>query len=536
MKHFKTLLLAFMLLATSSAMAEVNIIPKPTKVVEGTGTFRLTDGQTIGFNNVAIKDAAYYLRRILTRATGYNKIKVRQGQGQISLVMQTPRNDKDESYTLSVTGKKVTIKAKSYRGIVNGIASLRQLLPDEIEKREVATGVDWTVPAVEIYDKPAYHWRGLMLDPSRHFYSVEETERFLDHMALYKYNKFHWHLIDGVGWRIQINKYPLLTEKGAWREFRPDIDIACQNRAKAENNPTLQIPEKYCKTVDGKKLYGGFYTQDDIREVVRFAAVRGIDVIPEIDMPGHNWVTTQCYPWLSCSNDGEDPLCLGKESTLEFCKNVYAEIFKLFPYEYAHIGGDEVNRDHWTKCPDCQRRIKDEGLKDVAELQAWFTKYMERYFNQHGRKLMGWDEILEGGLSKTATVYWWRGDHADVAQKSTNMGNEVVVCPTTYCYFDYGQDNNTIKRIYTSDVIPADLNEKQLKLIKGIQSNIWGEFIPTEARMQFMAFPRALAMVEKAWTPKQEQNWDDFLKRMKAQLPRLQAAGINYRPLETTQP
>ena len=191
-----------MLLATSSAMAEVNIIPKPTKVVEGTGTFRLTDGQTIGFNNAAIKDAAYYLRRILTRATGYNKIKVRQGQGQISLVMQTPRNDKDESYTLSVTGKKVTIKAKSYRGIVNGIASLRQLLPDEIEKREVATGVDWTVPAVEIYDKPAYHWRGLMLDPSRHFYSVEETERFLDHMALYKYNKFHWHLIDGVGWRI----------------------------------------------------------------------------------------------------------------------------------------------------------------------------------------------------------------------------------------------------------------------------------------------------------------------------------------------
>ena len=536
MKHFTKLLLALALLPCTSAIADVNIIPLPTKVTEGTGTFRLTDGQTIGISDASLNNVGYYLRRILTRATGYSKIKVRNGQGQISLVLQTPKNEKDESYTLSVTNKKVTIKAKSYRGVINGIASLRQLLPKEIEKHDVAQGVDWTVPVVEIYDKPAYHWRGLMLDPSRHFYSIEETERFIDHMALYKFNKFHWHLIDGVGWRIQINKYPLLTEKGAWREFRADIDEGCINRAKAENNPTLQIPEKYCKNVDGKKLYGGFYTQDEIREVVRFAATRGIDVIPEIDMPGHNWTTTQCYPWLSCGNDGNDPLCLGKETTLEFCKNIYSEIFKLFPYEYVHIGGDEVNRDRWNTCTDCQKRIKDENLKDITELQAWFTKYMEKFFNQNGRKLMGWDEILEGGLSKTATVYWWRGDHADVAQKSTNMGNEVVVCPTTYCYFDYGQDNNTIKRIYTNDVIPADLNADQLKLIKGIQSNVWGEYIPTEARMQFMVFPRALAMVEKAWTPKQQQNWENFEKRMKGQLSRLQAAGINYRPLETTQP
>ena len=270
--------------------------------------------------------------------------------------------------------------------------------------------------------------------------------------------------------------------------------------------------------------------------MVRYAAIRGIDVIPEIDMPGHFWCGTQAYPLLSCGQDGNDPLCLGKDLTLEFCRNVWEEVFQLFPYEYAHIGGDEVDRSRWAKCPDCQRRIKALGLQGVEELQAWFTKDMEKFFNAHGRKLMGWDEILEGGVSRTATVFWWRGAHADVAQKSTEMGNEVVICPTTYCYFDYGQDDNTLKHIYTSDVIPADLTPKQLKLVKGIQSNAWGEFIPTVGRMQFMVFPRALAMVEKAWTPNEQQNWDNFSQRLQAHLHRLQAAGINYRPLQTTQP
>ena len=535
-KSLLTCLLTAFILSCSNLRAEVNIIPRPTQIIEGSGEFVLQDEQTISFNHPSISKAGGYLQRILTRATGFN-IPVKKGtKGQIKLILSKSTPTEDASYRLKVTQNDVTIEAASYRGIINGIASLRQLLPDAIEKRSIVSGVRWNVPVVEIKDKPAYHWRGLMLDPSRHFYSVEETERFLDHMALYKFNKFHWHLTDGVGWRIEIKQYPELTRKGAWREFRADIDEACMNRAKNENNPTLLIPEKYCRTENGKTLYGGFYTQDDIREVLYFASVRGIDIIPEIDMPGHNWITTQCYPWLSCGNDGNDPLCLGKETTLEFCRNVYKEIFDLFPYEYVHIGGDEVDRNRWNNCADCQKRIKEKNLKDVTELQAWFTKYMEKYFNQHGRKLMGWDEILEGGVSKTATVYWWRGDHADVAQKSTNMGNEVVICPTTFCYFDYGQDNNTVERIYRGDIIPADLNAQQLKLVKGIQSNIWGEFIPTEARMQFMVFPRALAMIEKTWTPKEAQDWDNFRLRMQGQLSRLKAAGINYRPLETNQP
>lgn len=529
-------LCAVLLLAATCVQASVNIIPKPTLVKEGKGSFLVTDGMNIGVNDPALADAADYLKQMIARATGFQDLAVRRGEGHISLLLQPAADPEDESYTLTVSSTRITIKAGTYRGVVNGISTLRQLLPDEIESREPVKGIRWTVPVVQVQDKPAYHWRGLMLDPSRHFYSVEETEQFLDHMALYKYNKFHWHLTDGVAWRLQINRYPLLTQRGAWREFRQDIDINCENRAKSENNPTLLIPQKYCREENGRKLYGGFYTQDDVRRVVRYAAIRGIDVIPEIDMPGHFWCGTQAYPLLSCGQDGNDPLCLGKDLTLEFCRNVWEEVFQLFPYEYAHIGGDEVDRSRWTKCPDCQRRIKALGLQGVEELQAWFTKDMEKFFNAHGRKLMGWDEILEGGVSRTATVYWWRGDHADVAQKSTEMGNEVVICPTTYCYFDYGQDDNTLKRIYTSDVIPADLTPKQLKLVKGIQSNAWGEFIPTVGRMQFMVFPRALAMVEKAWTPNEQQNWDNFSQRLQAHLQRLQAAGINYRPLQTTQP
>lgn len=529
-------LCAVLLLAATCVQASVNIIPKPTLVKEGKGSFLVTDGMNIGVNDPALADAADYLKQMIARATGFQDLAVRRGEGHISLLLQSAANPEDESYTLTVSSTRITIKAGTYRGVVNGISTLRQLLPDEIESREPVKGIRWTVPVVQVQDKPAYHWRGLMLDPSRHFYSVEETEQFLDHMALYKYNKFHWHLTDGVAWRLQINRYPLLTQRGAWREFRQDIDINCENRAKSENNPTLLIPQKYCREENGRRLYGGFYTQDDVRRVVRYAAIRGIDVIPEIDMPGHFWCGTQAYPLLSCGQDGNDPLCLGKDLTLEFCRNVWEEVFQLFPYEYAHIGGDEVDRSRWAKCPDCQRRIKALGLQGVEELQAWFTKDMEKFFNAHGRKLMGWDEILEGGVSRTATVYWWRGDHADVAQKSTEMGNEVVICPTTYCYFDYGQDDNTLKRIYTSDVIPADLTPKQLKLVKGIQSNAWGEFIPTVGRMQFMVFPRALAMVEKAWTPNEQQNWDNFSQRLQVHLHRLQAAGINYRPLQTTQP
>ena len=527
MKKSILCLAACLLVTITTASAALNIIPRPTSVTELEGTFLLRDGLTIGYNDASLAPAATYLQEMLSRATGLRIRTGKKGKIQLSLTGTAASAD-DESYTLNASRKGITILSASYRGIINGIATLRQLLPDEIESLTRVEGVAWSVPAVNIQDSPNFHWRGLMLDPVRHFYSVEETKQLLDQMALYKLNKFHWHLSDNEGFRIQIKAYPELTgDTVAWRFFNGH-DRECLNRAAKENNPDMLIPRKFLKEVPGfGELYGGYYTQDEIRDVVQYAAIRGIDIIPEIDMPGHNGAACYCYRWLSCTQDGREPLCLGRQSTIDFAERVYDEIFQLFPYEYVSIGGDEVNRRRWSECEECQKRIQDEGLKDVSELQAWFTKRMERYFNAHGRRILGWDEILEGGLSKTATVHWWRGDHPDVTQRATAMGNEVVLCPFTFLYFDYAQDDNTLRHIYDGDIVPTDLTPQQLQLIKGMQGNIWCERIPSVARLQWMVFPRALALAEKAWTPRSAQQWT---------LQRLEAMGIQYRPLQTNRP
>ena len=540
MKQRISLWFACLFMGAITVFAEVNIIPKPTSVTMREGGFLLKDGINIGYSDVSLQPAANYLQEILTRATGL-QIKVKQGKGRIQLTL-TPSSQEneealDESYELVSDKRGILITAHSYRGIVNGIATLRQLLPNEIESKTRVEGVVWWVPAVLVQDSPNFHWRGLMLDPVRHFYSVEETKQLLDDMALYKLNKFHWHLSDNEGFRMEVKAYPGLTsDTVAWRRFNYH-DRKCLDRASKENNPTLLLPWKFFKDVEGYgELYGGYYTQEEIRDVVEYAAIRGIDIIPEIDMPGHNSAACYCYKWLSCTQDGREPLCLGRNTTIEFAEKVYEEVFKLFPYEYVSIGGDEVNRRRWSECPECQKRIEAEGLKDVSELQAWFTKHMERYFNAHGKRILGWDEILEGGLSKTATVHWWRGDHTDVVQRSTAMGNEVVCCPTSFLYFDYAQDDNTLRKVYDGDIVPTDLTPQQLNLVKGMQANIWCEYIPTVARMQWMVFPRALALAEKAWTPRNEQQWDDFLPRLRHHLLRLDAMGIQYRPLYTSRP
>ena len=523
-----------LLVGTVMAFGKVSVIPKPTSLTEREGSFLLKDGLTIGYNDASLAPAATYLQEMLTRATGL-RIKTKVGKGKIQLNLINP-DETDENYTLDADRKGVRIAASSYRGIINGIATLRQLMPNEIESKTRVDGVTWCVQAVHVEDGPNFHWRGLMLDPVRHFYSVEETKQLLDDMALYKLNKFHWHLTDNEGFRMEVKAYPALTaDTAAWRSFNYH-DRKCIERAGKENNPTLLLPWKYFKNVNGKEVYGGYYTQEEIRDVVAYAAVRGIDIIPELDMPGHNGASCHCYPWLSCTQDGKEPLCLGRNTTIEFAEKVYDEVFKLFPYEYVSIGGDEVNRRRWSECAECQQRIQREGLRDVSELQSWFTKRMEKYFNAHGRRILGWDEILEGGLSKTATVHWWRGDHPDVTQRATSMGNEVVLCPFTFLYFDYAQDDNTLRKIYDGDIVPTDLTPEQLKLIKGMQANIWGEWIPTVARMHWQVFPRALALAEKAWTPRGEQNWDDFLSRLQYHLSRLDAMGIQYRPLQTTHP
>ena len=533
MKHF-ILSAALMLLMPSFAFAEVNIIPQPTRITENTGSYILKPNASIAYNDKSLLPAAEYLGEKLRPATGYDLPIAKGKKADIVLTLNTKCEAGAEGYKLTATTDGIVIEAADYRGIVHGIATLRQLLPSQIEHTTLQPYVTWIVPAVEIKDTPNFEWRGIMLDPVRHFFSIEETKRLLDVMALYKFSKFHWHLIDSQGWRIEIKQYPLLTDKGAWRDPEKEHwDRRCNEIAKNDNNTRMKVPMQADRTrMSGSVLeYGGYYTQDEVRDIVEYALVRGIDIVPEFDVPGHSYAETQCYPWLSCNDDGRDPICVGKETSLEFCRNVYKELFDLFPYEYVEIGGDEVNRSAWKKCDKCQQRIKDLGLKDEAELQSWFTCTMEKFFNDNGKKLIGWDEILEGGVSKSATVNWWRGDHTDVVQRSTEGGNEVILCPFTFCYFDYAQDNNTLKNLYTGDIVPTDLSAKQLTLIKGMQGNIWCERIPTEAQMQYMVFPRALALAEKAWTKNSQQKWDGFYFRLLKHVDRLKTMGIDQRPL-----
>ena len=371
MKTCKVLFLSLMVLMPLSVMAEVNIIPLPTRTTEKVGSFILKPNATIAYNHKSLLPAAEYLREKLRPATGYD-LPLRKGKkADIVLCLNTKCEVGAEGYKLTATTNGVVIEAAAYKGIVHGIATLRQLLPCQVEAMTLQPYVTWMIPAVEIEDTPSFEWRGIMLDPVRHFFTVEETKRLLDVMALYKFSKFHWHLIDSQAWRIEIKHYPLLTDRGAWRDPEKEHwDVRCNKIKEETGNPRMAVPMTSNRTRlhDDVLEYGGYYSQDEVRELINYAAVRGIDIVPEFDVPGHSYAETQCYPWLSCNDDGRDPICVGKETSLEFCRNVYQEFFHLFPYEYVEIGGDEVNRSAWKECPNCQQRIKDLGLKNEAEL------------------------------------------------------------------------------------------------------------------------------------------------------------------------
>ncbi len=517
------------LASCSSPQTEpVVIIPQPHSITTTDGAFVIDSSTEIGFSDPSLAAAANYLAGILNRNTSLG-VKTVGGAGDISLELDTTMEP--NGYTLVAEGSSVKIKGADYNGVINGISSLRQLLPWQIDSKEDAKNIKtWAIPTLTINDAPKYQWRGLMLDVSRHFYSKEEIKELLDLMALYKLNKFHWHLTDDQGWRVEIKKYPLLTENGAWREFN-NHDKGCIESAGKDHNPDMALPKDKLKQVDGKTLYGGFYTQDDIREIVAYGLERGIDIMPEIDMPGHFLVAMENYDDVSCFGETgwgamfSSPVCPGKESALEFCKNIYAEIFELFPYEYVHLGADEVEKTNWERCPDCQARIKEYDLKDEHELQSWFVKYMEKFFNENGKKLVGWDEILEGGLSETATITWWRNWVPNSVPDATAQGNEAILSPNVWFYFDYAQDNNTLQKLYEVELL-KDLPSEQQKLIKGVQGNVWCEWIPSRERMHYMVFPRALGVAEQGWGA--TGTWDDFKSRVYAQNPRLDALDVTY--------
>lgn len=508
------------------------IIPQPVSLIKGNGDYVLQDKITIGYNNNSLKDAADYIASIFRPSTG---LKLRIQKRSSDIMLSIDKSIVPSGYNLQVTTLGIAIKGGDYRGVVNGLQTLRQLLPYQVESKQKITSVIWKVPICNITDYPHFEYRGLMLDVSRHFYTKQEVKEVLDFMALYKMNKFHWHLTDDQGWRIEIKRYPKLTQNGAWRKYNSQ-DKECLRRAKDEDNIDFLIPTDREKTVSGERLYGGYYTQNDIREIIDYARVRGIDVIPEIDMPGHMLAAEENYKGLACNDDigfkfFSSPICPGKESAMEFCKKVYDEVASLFPYEYVHIGGDEVEKTNWKNCADCQKRIKEKGLKSEEELQSWFIHEMEKYLNSKGRKIIGWNEIIEGGLSNTSTIMWWGSWVKDVPEVTTAHGNNLIFTPNSHFYLDYAQGADDLKKIYNYD-LTAGLPLNKQKYILGVQGNIWCENIPSKDRMFYMSSTRALAIAELGWTSSEPKNYYFFEDRFLDQLPRLRQMNVKYRTMD----
>ncbi|SHL80944.1 hexosaminidase [Xylanibacter ruminicola] len=520
----KIILLLFSILSLG-IQAQVNLVPAPQKVTVGTGEFNLAQGTTIAYSSAALKPAAEYLQVCLQRYAKVNATLVAGKQGDIRLT--TKKGIAKDGYQLNVKANGIDINAANYSGTLSAIATLNQLLLQNDGKA--------AIPTVAVTDAPRFNWRGFHLDVSRHFFTVDEVKEIIDLMALYKLNRFHWHLTDDQGWRIEIKKYPLLTEKGAWRIYN-NQDTACMQLAARDDNPNLLIPKKNTRVENGDTLYGGYYTQDQIRDVVAYAKQRGIEIIPEIDMPGHflsaieNYEGLSCFPTIGWGQYFTTPLCPGKQKVLDFCKDIWSEVFKLFPYEYVHVGGDEVRKETWKECPDCQKRIKENHLKNEEELQSWFIHQMEAFINKNGKKMMGWDEILEGGLSKTATVTWWRTWVPDAPSQVTAQGNNVIFCPGSPMYLSQAEEKTSMRSIYEYDKeMLKGMNAKQKQHVIGVQGNMWCEYIPTRERVLFQYFPRILALSELAWTKPELKDYEEFYSRLPKQFAMLHKLNVPFR-------
>ena len=451
--------------------------------------------------------------------------------GSITLITDAARRDLgDEGYALSVTPNGATITGAAPRGVLWGTQTLRQLAALPTPPGAIAAETDARIelPVVDIVDQPRFPWRGLLLDVGRNFFPVPVVERLIDVMALYKYNTFHWHLTDDQGWRIEVRSRPRLTGVGARRTATP-----------LPHDPTRS---------DGTPC-AGHYTQEDVRRVVAYAAERGVTVVPEIEMPGHSQAALASYPELGCAGSGyqvattwgvkNDVLCAGRETTFAFLEEVLDEVLELFPGTFIHVGGDECPKKAWRCCRDCRQRITDQRLADEDELQSWFIRRIAGWLADRGRRLVGWDEILEGGLAPGATVMSWRGSDGGVT--AATAGHDVVMSPNTHCYFDYYQSQDTaaeppaigghlpLEQVHSFEPVPPELAGHAHHVL-GVQGNIWTEYIATEPHVQYMALPRALALAEVAWTPAQERSLADFRGRLDAHRPLLDRLGVNYRP------
>ena len=480
---------------------EVQIIPQPQLSELSSGTYGLPR-QAVFSTNLPEEDKKEFTEYLQASPFALQPEAEGTQKSVVSFTIIAPVSDQEsmESYQLSVTGKGISVVAPSAAGLFYGFQSLLQLAEQE-------TDGTFSFPLIEIKDSPRFSYRGLHLDVSRHFRTKEFLKKQLDAMARYKLNCFHWHLTDGAGWRLEIKRYPELTEQAAYRPY-PNWKAWWKGG------------RKYC-TKDAPGADGGYYTQEDVREIVEYARQRHITVIPEIEMPGHSEEVLAVFPHLSCSGKPyvNSEVCIGNEDTFTFLQNVLLEVMEIFPSEYIHIGGDEANMDSWRKCPLCQKRMKQEGLADVKELQSYLIHRMEKFLNEHGRQLLGWDEILEGGLAPRATVMSWRGEEGGI--KAAKAGHDVIMTPGGFCYLDSYQDAPTtqpeaiggyltLEKVYSYDPIPEVLTKEGADYIQGVQANVWAEYITTAEHMEYMVYPRLLALAEVAWTQPDKKNWEHF--------------------------
>ena len=533
-KTLATMMCAVSMLGLGAAAAVPGLVPIPAEMKETGGKPFLLGGQVaISADNVPeAKAASAFLADCLAKSAGIGAprsdakagISFLKGDGTLGT----------EGYTLSVTEAGVVICADAPAGFFYGVQTLRQLLPATATfDGKPEANPSFQIPAIEIKDQPRYSWRGLHLDVCRHFVSAEEVKKILDMMASQKLNTFHWHLTEDQAWRIEIKKHPKLTEIGGWR---PGIGFGLNPK---DSTHTRE---------DGK--YGGFYTQEQIKDVVAYAAKLQITVVPEIELPGHAMAALVAYPELNCNPEAmkkksmpegggvfRDVYCAGKEDTFKFLEDVLTETVELFPSKFIHVGGDECPKDNWKKCPACQQRMKDNGLKNEEELQSYVIRRMEKFLAGKGRRLIGWDEILEGGLAPGAAVMSWRGTQGGI--HAASMGHDVVMTPGSHCYFDHYQAKQgepkaiggflPFETVYQFDPMPANLPEDKRKHVLGGQANVWTEYMPNENHVEYMIAPRISAMAETLWSPKAAKNWDKFLQRMQDQYLRFDAAGFNYR-------
>ena len=521
MKICTFLLAAGLMIATAGVKAQ-SVIPIPLRMEQGSGTFLFT-GDTKLYTNLKGEEKKMLMDYLETLPIHFKNGKKQTKDNVVSLMITkaNPQLSSPESYTLEVTPHKITVQATSGAGLFYGVQTLLQMAQPAMEGA-------WSVQATTIQDSPRFEYRGLMLDVSRHFRSKEFVKKQIDALAYYKLNRLHLHLTDAAGWRIEIKKYPLLTELAAWR---PEANW---KRWWNEGG------RKYCR-FDAPGASGGYYTQDDIRELVNYARERHITIIPEIEMPAHSEEVLTAYPELSCSGEPykNADFCVGNEKTFTFLEDVLTEVMELFPSQYIHVGGDEAGKAAWKTCPKCQKRMKDEQLDNVDELQSYLIHRVEVFLNAHGRKLLGWDEILQGGLAPNATVMSWRGEQGGI--DAVKSGHQAIMTPGSHCYIDSYQDAPysqpeaiggylPLEKVYSYNPIPASLTPDEAKLIYGVQANLWAEYIQTDEHCEYMIYPRILALAEVAWSAPERKSWTDFRPRALKAVGYLQSKG--YHPFD----